>query len=237
MILFFIRHADPVYSPDSLTPLGSRQAESLAKRLSLYGLDEIYASSSNRAIMTAGPTCELLKKEAVILDWCNEGHAWKELTVTDENGNRMWGFQNAQTVKDFASDEVVKLGAEWYDHPRFKNTSFKEGIKRIKGETDKFMASLGYLHMQNSYRTEMPDDNRRVALFAHQGFGLAFLSSLLDIPYPLFCTHFDISHSGMTAIEFKSNNGFVVPQILQLSNDSHLYKDGLPTKYQNRIYF
>ena len=101
MILFFIRHADPVYSPDSLTPLGSRQAESLAKRLSLYGLDEIYASSSNRAIMTAGPTCELLKKEADILDWCNEGHAWKELTVTDENGNRMWGFQNAQTVKDF----------------------------------------------------------------------------------------------------------------------------------------
>ena len=99
------------------------------------------------------------------------------------------------------------------------------------------MASLGYLHMQNSYRTEMPDDNRRVALFAHQGFGLAFLSSLLDIPYPLFCTHFDISHSGMTVIEFKSNNGFVVPQILQLSNDSHLYKDGLPTKYQNKIYF
>ena len=41
----------------------------------------------------------------------------------------------------------------------------------------------------------------------------------------------------MTVIEFKSNNGFVVPQILQLSNDSHLYKDGLPTKYQNRIYF
>ncbi len=67
MILFFIRHADPVYSPDSLTPLGSRQAESLAKRLSLYGLDEIYASSSNRAIMTAGPTCELLKKK--LLFW------------------------------------------------------------------------------------------------------------------------------------------------------------------------
>ena len=50
MLLFYIRHGDPIYDPDSLTPLGLRQAEAVAKRLSLYGLDEIYASSSNRAM-------------------------------------------------------------------------------------------------------------------------------------------------------------------------------------------
>jgi len=29
MILFYVRHGDPIYDPDSLTPLGKRQAEAL----------------------------------------------------------------------------------------------------------------------------------------------------------------------------------------------------------------
>ena len=82
--------------------------------------------------------------------------------------------------------------------------------------------------------SERPN-RERVALFAHQGFGLAFLSSLLDIPYPLFSSHFDIGHSGMTVIEFSEAPGETVPRVLQLSNDAHIYSEGLPVKYQNRI--
>ena len=57
MILFYVRHGDPIYNPDQLTPLGHRQAESVAKRLALFGIDEIYASTSTRAMQTAQPTC------------------------------------------------------------------------------------------------------------------------------------------------------------------------------------
>ena len=63
MFLYFIRHGDPIYDPDSLTLLGEEQAKALAKRLALYGLDEIYSSTSNRAQRTAQPTCELLKRQ------------------------------------------------------------------------------------------------------------------------------------------------------------------------------
>ena len=63
MLLFYIRHGEPIYNPDMLTPLGKRQADAIAKRLSLYGIDKIYSSTSNRAIETAEPTCEILKKE------------------------------------------------------------------------------------------------------------------------------------------------------------------------------
>ena len=41
MLLFYVRHGDPIYDPDMLTPLGKRQAESVAKRLAMYGIDEI----------------------------------------------------------------------------------------------------------------------------------------------------------------------------------------------------
>ena len=47
MIFYYIRHGDPIYDPDSLTPLGEKQAEALAKRLALYGIDKIYSSPSN----------------------------------------------------------------------------------------------------------------------------------------------------------------------------------------------
>ena len=60
MILFYVRHGDPIYNPDQLTPLGHRQAESVAKRLALFGVDEIYASTSTRAIQTAPPVFTIL---------------------------------------------------------------------------------------------------------------------------------------------------------------------------------
>ena len=31
MLFFYVRHGDPIYDPDSLTPLGHRQAEAVAK--------------------------------------------------------------------------------------------------------------------------------------------------------------------------------------------------------------
>ena len=49
MLLYFIRHGDPIYVPDSLTPLGHRQAEAVGRRLALHGLDAVYSSPSNRA--------------------------------------------------------------------------------------------------------------------------------------------------------------------------------------------
>ena len=79
--------------------------------------------------------------------------------------------------------------------------------------------------------------NKRIALFAHHGFGLLFLSTVLNIPYPMFCTHFDMTHTGMTVIEFPECDGYITPKALTLSNDSHIYREGLPTKYNNEIYF
>lgn len=39
----------------------------------------------------------------------------------------------------------------------------------------------------------------------------------------------------MTVIEFSEAPGETVPRVLQLSNDAHIYSEGLPVKYQNRI--
>lgn len=241
MLLFYVRHGDPIYSPDSLTELGHKQAEALVKRMKQCAPERIFASSSNRAILTATPSAQALGKEIEIMDWCHESHAWRDLTVVNEAGQRTWAFADPESVRFWASKEIRSLDRDWYKHPRYAGTSFETGFQRIEKETDNFLLSLGYRHdrEQNGYIVENPQ-HERVALFAHQGFGLAFLSSLLDVPYPLFSTHFDMSHSNMTVIDFspeRTNPELVIPKVLQLSNDSHIYEAGIPTKYQNFLYF
>lgn len=233
MLFFYVRHGDPIYNPDSLTPLGLRQAEAVGKRLALYGVDEIYSSTSTRAMQTARPTCEMLKKELTTLEFAHENLAWADLAV-DLGTGKNWVSDTPYFREIFAQRSVRQLDDQWYKHPDLQPYPFEEGIKRIARETDAFFASLGYEHIPGTgrYRAAAPSD-KRVAFFAHQGFGLAFLSCLLDIPYPQFSTHFDMCHTGMTVIDFNERDGYVTPRILTLSDDAHLYREGLPTRYQN----
>ena len=238
MLFFYVRHGDPIYDPDQLTPLGHRQAEAAGKRLSMYGVDKIYASTSNRAMQTAQPTCEILKKEKVLLDFANEHYAWLDFALDLEDGGKTWAFMHPEIRRLFVDPSVTALGLEWYKHPALEKYNFKKGLDRIAKEMDALFLELGYEHIPGTgtYKAVRPNDDR-VALFAHQGFGMNFLSYLLDIPYPMFSTRFDMTHSGITAIEFRDEGGIVIPKVLTLSSDSHIYKEGLPTNYNNYIRF
>ena len=232
MLFFYIRHGDPIYNPDSLTPLGERQAEALAKRLARHGLDKVYSSTSNRAQLTAKPTCEILKLEPELLDFANEKYAWRDFHEELEDGRTRFLFLSPNFMDLCHEKEVRDLGERWYDHPAFENTSCKAGMERIYEESDKLFADLGYEHIRHTgkYKVTKPND-QRVALFAHAGFGMAFLSCLLDIPYPVICTQFDLTHSSMTVIDFKERDGYCIPRVLTWSSDSHLYREGLPCPY------
>lgn len=237
MLFFYVRHGDPIYNPDSLTELGHQQAEALVRRMEICNPSRIFASSSNRAIQTAEPTAKKLNKEIEILDWCHEKHAIKDFWAESQSGHSFWCFGLPEYRCLFNSKEVRDLGREWYNHPAFAGSNFKNGQERVQMATDELFASLGYRHVpeEGGYIAERPNDDR-IAMFAHQGFGMIFMSCLLDIPYPIYSTHFDMTHTGVTVIEFEGE-GFVVPKVMQLSNDSHIFKADMETKYDRRIVF
>ncbi len=236
MLLFLVRHGEPIYDPDSLTPHGRRQAEAVAKRLALYGIDKVFTSTSNRAIETSVPTCEILHKKSTALDWCNENHAWEHFTIVNDAGVRTWMCGDDKCCEIFASPEVRKLDKAWFEHPFFADTKCKEGIEFINKHSDEFLAELGFVHdRENNVYHCVKENYQRIALFAHAGFSLGFLSSVLDIPYPMFCTHFLVNHSCVTVINFE-NKKTLQPRVLSFSNDSHLYREGLPTRF-NELYF
>lgn len=238
MLFFYVRHGDPIYNPDSLTPLGQAQADALSKRFCTYGLDRVFSSPSRRAVLTAKPTCDLLKKEITLCDWAEEGLAMRDFGVPHPVHGRTWCFYDADILRIFNSPEVQALGRRWYEHPELAKYHFGEGVRRVDQAVDEFFLSLGYRHDRENARYEIVSpNNERVALFAHQGFGLIFFSSMLDIPYPMFATRFDLGHSSMSVINFSARGGYVYPQVLQTSNDAHLYREGILTGYNNGIKF
>ena len=237
MLLYYIRHGDPVYEPDSLTPLGQEQAKAVAKRLAVHGMDKIYCSSSNRAVETARPLCDLLKKEAIQMDWCTEVRAAEALSAPDQDGKFRWAITSEHYRPLFNSNEIRRLGDQWYEHPALASSNMKEGILGIYQDLDAWIETLGYRRdNENHCYIPVQPNEERVALFAHWGMGGAIMSRLLDIPYPQLAMRFSMGHSSVSVIEFKVKDGVVYPQALTYANDSHLYKEGIPTKYVNRIY-
>lgn len=238
MLLYYVRHGDPIYDPDSLTPLGQEQAKALAKRLIVHGVDKVYSSPSNRAMQTAQPTCDLLRKDMTICPWAEEGLAARDFMVPHEKNGYTWCFYDPKITALFNSPAVRALDKTWYEHPDFAQYRFAQGVKRVDEAVDAFFLELGFRHDRENNRYEIVTPNHdRVALFAHQGFGMCFFSSMLDIPYPQFCSHFDFGHSSMSVIHFTELGGYVYPKVLQVSNDSHLYREGILTGYNNSIKF
>lgn len=238
MLLYFLRHGDPIYHPDSLTEKGKEQAEALSRRLLGSDIDEIYASSSVRARETARPLAEKLGKPIHPLSWCHEDLAYHDFTV-EEDGRRVWFFESEKFLSQMNNAGVASMGFDWERHPLFAGTRCGAGFRRIAGHTDNFMATLGFLHDTENHRFIAKDPQkerekeRRIALFAHGGFGRAFLAHLLDIPLP-FTSRFMHNHSGMTVVWLRPcPDGLTFPRLIMFSGDAHLYKDGPSTVFNN----
>lgn len=235
MLLYIIRHGDPIYDPDSLTEKGKLQALAVGRRLSVHGLDQVFSSPMIRAQQTAQPTCELLHLTPQIEEWTSESLAWQDLSIPlGETGRRTWCFQVQNTL--YKTPEILALGDRWYEAEPFSLAPrAKEGYRRIQESSDEFTERLGYRREGMLYRAVRPND-QRVAVFCHQGFGTTWLSHLLAVPPPLFWASFDLNHSSVTILHFKNNpDGLTAPVCINLSDVSHLYGDRLPLQFCNLL--
>ena len=145
MLIYYVRHGDPIYDPDMLTPLGEQQAAALAKRLAVFGVDEVFASTSNRAIQTATPTCEILGRKLHTLDFLNENYL-DGLKLPKSEGGLDWLWAHSEYSQILASREVRALGEDWYSHSSLRCFGFEKVLEPINDQLDDFLASLGYEH-------------------------------------------------------------------------------------------
>ncbi|MBQ8508634.1 MAG: histidine phosphatase family protein [Clostridia bacterium] len=223
MLLFIVRHGDPIYDPDSLTPKGHEQAEALVRRFSVNGLDRIYSSPMVRAQQTAAPTAKALGLTVQIEEWTSENLAGRDLFYTDSQGRRMWYFQA----------DPGEIGEAGLDRFPSEEERYAQGLKRIADASDEFLSRHGYVREGKLYRIERANEER-IAVFCHGGFGLTWLSHLLGFPAQHFGMTHDMTHSGVTLLEFANHpSGWTIPRMLIENDMSHILAAGLPFEYNN----
>ena len=72
MKLLIVRHGDPDYSIDSLTPKGWKEAEYLSEKLTKLDIKAFYVSPLGRAKDTASLTLKKLGRTAEVCEWLRE---------------------------------------------------------------------------------------------------------------------------------------------------------------------
>ena len=242
MLLYIIRHGDPIYDPDSLTELGHRQAEALVPRLAPLGFDKIFVSPMIRAQQTAAPTCLELKVEPEIREFLSEGDLFSKMSIPlpddyDEQKIRTrWCFH--QQTTNYRTAESYHMTDDWHTLPAWNECkTLKPAYDEFIKKSDDFLSELGYVREGDHYKIENPP-YERVAVFCHQGVGLTWLSHMLSIPPHVIWGAFDITHTGITVLNFKNyENGITLPLCLCMSDTSHLFAGDLPMKYQGVVPF
>jgi len=228
MVLYIIRHAEPIYETDSLTELGFKQADALAERLAAFRIDKVFSSPLGRAKLTAKPTCEKFGLECVIEDWMSEGLAWQDFSADFGDGKgRRWTIYRHNA--ELRYDKTIPEGGTWQDSDYQKGSNAVGGWRRIGGHSDEFLERLGYKNEEGKgYKVIRPNDDR-VAAFCHHGFGTTWLAYLLGIAPNLIWAGFNIHASGVTILHFGNHeSGYVAPMCACWSDWSHVYKAGLP---------
>lgn len=231
MLLYIVRHGDPIYETDSLTEKGKLQAEAVGKRIAASGIDRIFSSPMGRARMTAEPACRLLGLECNIEDWAHEIQDERLTPFPDGKLKSVTYVQNTYYRENGNIDIPYERA---YEAQGFSESGMKEAVDYIEKNGKDFLERLGYKEENGIYRI-LYKNEEKVALFCHSAMARAWISVLLHIPIHMMWSSFSYNHTGVTVIQFENNeNGVTAPRCLCYSDMSHLYADGPDMKYENK---
>ena len=232
MLLYLIRHGDPIYDTDSLTDRGKLQAEAVGKRMFDAKIDKIFSSPMGRAMETADPACRLLGLEKNIEDWTHEIGDERLTPFPDGKMKSITLVQNTYYLENGNIDLPYDRA---FECTGINQSQMKSAVKYIEEHGKEFLERLGYKEENGIYRILRPNEEK-IALFCHAAFSRAWLSVLLHIPLHIMWASFQYTHTGVTVVEFNNNaNGFTAPRCLCYSDVSHLYASNLDLIHDNRV--
>ena len=176
MRILLIRHAEPDYKVDSLTPKGRTEAELLSRRLIRYNIRDFYMSPLGRAQDTAAYTLQKLNRKAETLPWLHEFMgsypdpvSGKRRVVAWDVLPRIW--TEFPDVMDFRT---------WYRSPVFDGGNVQKIWQQTVDGVDELLLRYGYRKDGPVWKCDKNEDFT-IALFCHFGISMAVLGYLTDI--------------------------------------------------------
>ena len=202
MDLYIIRHGDPDYDNDTLTPYGWEQAKALSKRLLKDGIDTIYSSPLGRAKATAKPYADKTGKNIIIQPWACE--------IGPVNMPNMY----------FLSDECMEKGFRWFDLDLFPK-ALGEVIAAKHNGLDAMLAHNGYERKNDKYIPYEPND-KKIALFCHGNMSNIIIPHLLNLPVNKAYAQMVLYTTSVTVFHFDNNLEGSLPKMTMFNERSHL---------------
>ena len=242
MRLIIVRHADPDYEKDSLTPVGWREAELAAKRIKKIdeqcgGIRAIYVSPLGRAQDTASCSLKLLGREdAVTKEWLKEFFDPQILRPDAEGEKRIaWDW----LPKDWTSRPCFYDVNEWKKDPIMQGGEVGKEYDRVCAEFDKLLAEHGYVRCREEegqfYHVENSNDDT-IVLFCHFGVESVLLSRLAHCSPMIFWHNFCAAPSSMTTvITEERREGIASFRINAFGDISHLYVEDQEPSFSARF--
>ena len=221
MKLLIVRHADPDYSIDSLTPTGWKEAELLSERLKKLDIKDFYTSPLGRAKDTASLTLNKMQREATTLPWLREFHC--SIARPDQPVPKIpWDWLPADWTK---VPEYFDKDA-WCTTDIMKNGEVDKEYHWVTSELDKLLASHGYVRENHYYRAEKAN-NDTIVFFCHFGLECVLLSHLLNVsPMILWHGMCAAPSSVTTLVTEERREGIAYFRMSAFGDISHLYAAG-----------
>lgn len=222
MRLYIIRHADPDYENNTITPTGHIEAQALAKRMANVGLSRIYTSPLGRAQHTAQYTADATGLAPVTLPWT------AELSIdgiTGMDGGR-WAAWNLEG-QIIRGGEQLPHHENWHESKELSHYDYRACYQQLCRDSDAFLTELGYERHNGVYHVR-ENNEERIAIFCHAGFGISWLAHLLEMPLTLaWCGFFWAPSSVTTILMERRTPEIAVPRALCVGDTSHIYAEGL----------
>jgi probable phosphoglycerate mutase len=218
MKLLIVRHGDPDYSIDSLTPTGWEEAELLSNRLTKLDVKAFYVSPLGRAKDTAAATLNKLGRTAQVMPWLREFPP-AVLKPSDTTPDICWDW----LPQDWTAEPLFYDREKWTQPPVFADAGVQEAYKAVAEGLDALLAEHGYVRSGNLYRAERPNEDT-VVLVCHFGLECVLLSHLLGVsPMVLWHGTAAAPTSMTTLVTEERREGIAAFRMTAFGDISHLY--------------
>lgn len=228
MRLIFIRHAEPDYDIDSLTPKGMREAEFLSERVSSWDVDKFYSSPLGRAKVTASFSLKKMNRKAIVYDWLKEFYYPIDDPVTGKH-HVPWDLMPEYYTKD----PLYYDKDNWFRTELYKtNPQIETAYRDVCNGIDQVLSSNGYFREGNYYHVELSEnekDDKTFVFFCHLGVSCAILAHLIGVSPCMLWQGTYLAPSSVTVVNSEKRiNDNALFRIQQLGSTSHLYAHNEP---------
>lgn len=230
MRMIIVRHGDPDYEKDSLTPKGWREAELLSDRIAALDVKAFYVSPLGRARDTAMLTLKKLNRTAEICPWLREFDAHiKNIHTGEERILWDWLPQDWTAVEEYYDRRM------WCETEVMREGNAREYAERVYEGIDALIEKHGYKHSGNTFRVLNPN-NDTIVLFCHFGVECLMLGYLLGISPMILWHGFCAAPTSVTTLYTEERRkGTAYFRVNGFGDISHLYAAGEPPAFAARF--